>query len=269
MNQYAWYLNALLALCCALALSACAAAPESKPGGGGTERLAVPLRVGISTNYPPLAFKEKGVIKGVEVDLSNRLAERIGRQVTLVEKPFDQLIPALLDGEIDVIMAGMTVTDDRKEVVAFTQSYLDVGQMPLIRAEDIGRMANPLAIYAEGLRVGFESGTTGEQFVRANLSQAVPISFHGVEPAIAALRSGKIDMYIHDAPTIWRMGNDPSEQELMGLYRPLTNESLAWAVRKSEVKLRQELDDTLSALRASGELQAVINRWIPISVKIQ
>lgn len=256
-----------LILLAVLALAACATTPGSSTGPSGTS--GAPLRVGISTNYPPLAFKEGGVIQGVEVDLSERVAERTGRSVRLVEKPFDQLIPALLDGEVDVIMAGMTVTEERSRVVAFTQTYLEVGQMPLIRAADIGRMANPLAIYAAGLRVGFESGTTGEQFVRTNLTQAIPVAFRGVDPAISALRQGEIDMYIHDAPTIWQVGNDPSQSDLMGLYRPLTSESLAWALRPDDIELREELDDVLSELRANGELQAVINRWIPVSVKVQ
>lgn len=269
MRRFACYLDFPLLLCVALSVAGCAAVPSATSDAAGPDRTAVPLRVGISTNYPPLAFKEDGVIKGVEVDLSNRLSAQTDRRVILVERPFDQLIPGLLDGDVDVIMAGMTVTAEREALVSFTQSYLDVGQMPLIRAGDVGRMANPLAIYAEGLRVGFESGTTGERFVRENLTQATPVAFQGIEPALAALRGGEIDMYIHDAPTIWQVGNDPSEQDLMGLYRPLTSESLAWAVRKSDTALLQELDETLSALKASGELQAVINRWIPVSVKVQ
>ena len=76
-----------------------------------------PLRVGLATNYPPLAFEENGVVKGIEIDFAEQLSEESGTEVSILTMPWERLIPALRDGQIDIIMSGMSVTDARRKLV--------------------------------------------------------------------------------------------------------------------------------------------------------
>src|SRR5215470_1179537 len=95
--------GALVGLCLALLLGARGAADAKQ--GEGKSGVPANLRVGISPIYPPLAFKENNELKGVEVDLANKLGQTLGTKITFVELPWDQLIPAVNSGKIDVIMS--------------------------------------------------------------------------------------------------------------------------------------------------------------------
>lgn len=222
------------------------------------------LRVGIATIYPPLAFKKNGRIEGVEADFARQLGSALDVKVTLVELPWGELIPALLDKRIDVIMSGMSITEARSKLVTFTHPYLRVGQMALIRRSDYQRLRKTSAMNLPTSRVGFQTHTTGEQYVRRKLTQAQLKGFNSPEAGIAALRDGEIDFFVYDAPTIWRTTSGGKEPELMGRYTPLTEEYLAWAVRKDDESLRERLNAALLHWQQDGEAEHILDRWIPV-----
>jgi ABC-type amino acid transport substrate-binding protein len=224
------------------------------------------LRAGISTEYPPLAFKQKGRVAGIEADFAHRLPKELGTEVTIVEVPWNDLIPALLDHRIDVIMAGMSITRERRKRVAFTDPYMQVGQMAVIRKNDISRLHDPAAMDAKTSRVGYQKNTTGELFARENLKNAQLTGFESIDAGIAALRAEKIDFFVHDAPTVWRLtgGFGPQNADLMGLYRPLTVEYLAWAVRKEDEELRDSLNQVLERWGRDGFLESVLDKWLKV-----
>ena len=256
-------MDARLILIVALALHAHPGTAADKPATGAPGST---LRVGIATNYPPLAFKEDGQIKGVEVDFAALLEKDLKVKVTLVETPFQDLIPALRNGQIDVIMSGMSITDARKKLVSFTQPYFTVSQMALYRATDQRRFRNLAGLDAGTVRIGVVSGTTGEQYARKNHPHVQVKGFTSVDDGVAALRKGDIDIFVHDAPAIWRVtgGLDSPERELAGYYEPLTQEHLAWAVRKNESALRARLNTILGKWKANKQLEAVLDRWITV-----
>lgn len=242
----------------------CAAMSQS--GGGATRSMPSELRVGTATNYPPLAFKADGQMQGVEVDFAQKLTKELGIKVSVIETAWDQLIPALESGQIDVIMSGMSITEDRGRRVQFTVPYLNIGQMALIRRGDYERLRDRDAMQQPTSRVGFLSGTTAEAYARKELSQAQLVGYGTPEAGIAALRGELIDFYIQDAPTIWRItGNRSGEYaDLMGRYRPLTAEYLAWAVRKNDDALLERLNAVLLRWGQTNEINGVLDRWIPV-----
>lgn len=241
---------------------------------GGHRALAVdappPLRVGIAPNYPPLAFKEDGKLEGIEVDFASRLGPALGREVVLVETPWDDLGKALLeDKTIDLVMSGMSITEKRKEKVDFTDPYLNVGQMVLIRDADYTRLRNAKALDKASVRVGFISNTTSEHYVRQHLSHATLEGFPDTDAGVAALRNKQIDAFIADATAVWRItgGFLSKEAQLRGLYAPLTHEQLAWAVRKDDHKLRTQLNAVLKKWKHDGTLDDVLDDWITVKKK--
>jgi polar amino acid transport system substrate-binding protein len=225
-----------------------------------------PLRVGIAGIYPPLAFKDTGQLTGIEVELARKMGADLGVQVALVELPWEQLIPALEDGRIDVIMSGMSITEERSRRVHFTIPYLDVGQMALIRRADRDRLNDRNRMNEPSSRVGFLSGTTSEGYSRKNLPRAQLTGFDSTDAGVAALRARKIDFWVQDAPAIWRItGNLQAQNEdLVSPYRMLTDEYLAWGVRKSDNELRERLNVALLQWQQTGQLDGVLDSWITI-----
>jgi ABC-type amino acid transport substrate-binding protein len=224
------------------------------------------IRAGVSPDYPPVAFQQDGEVRGIEADLAFRLEADFGVEVEFVPMKFDELIPALEAGKIDVIMSGMSITIDRRARVDFTDSYKEVGQMALIRKKDRARLSNPAAMKAEGVRVGVQRETTGELYARGKLEKASIKTFESADRGIAALRKGEVDYFIHDAPTIWHTVGRPRHEDpdLTGLYRLLTEEHLAWAVKKDNGELRGFLNAALAHWKQTGEIDSIVDRWITV-----
>ena len=227
------------------------------------------LRVGVSADYPPLVFERDGQIVGIEADNALAVGEIIGRKVSLRNMPFDKLVPALLAGEIDVIMSGLSVTAKRSEQLIFTDSYMVVGQMAILHRDKIANFAQPWAVYRPGVRVGVEPGTTGAAYAERELKEAQVKFYQDSSAAFAALRGDQIDLYIHDAPTSWQLATTRENADLISLYSPMTEEMLAWAVRPGEDVLAGELNRALAVMKANGTLQYILNRWIPVRVEVR
>ena len=226
------------------------------------------LRAGVSADYPPLIFERDGQFVGIEADNALAVGEIIGRKVSLVNMPFDKLMPALLAGEIDVIMSGFSVTAKRSEQVIFTDSYMVVGQMAILHRDKIASFAQPWAVYREGVRIGVEPGTTGAAYAERELKDAEIKFYQDSSAAFAALRGDQIDLYIHDAPTSWQLATTRENADLISLYSPMTEEMLAWAVRPGDDVLAGELNRALAVMKSNGTLQYILNRWIPVRVEV-
>jgi len=224
------------------------------------------LRVGTTGTYPPFTFKKDGELQGIEIDFARALAKELGRKLELVEVPLPDLIGEANAGRIDVIMSGFSVTKERSERIAFTKPYLQVGQMALVRDKDALRFRDRASIDADEVRVGVERETTGSKFAREQLRKAETVEFASKEDAIAALRAGDVDVFIHDAPFVWRITGSPQnpDEQLTGVYTPLTDEHLAWAVRKGDPQLLARLDDILVAWKNDGKIDTALDAWIKV-----
>lgn len=226
------------------------------------------LRVGLSPDYQPLAYKEQGQLTGIDVAAAEVLGQKLNREIKFVEKDFNTLIPALQAGEIDIIMSGMSITPERSEKVSFSKPYLSAGQMAIIRFADAGRFAFKGAIFRPGARVAVQKHTTGEDFAANRLKDATITHCNSSDEAFALLKSGKVDFFLHDAATSWSLATDKSKQDFMSLNTELTDEQLGWAVKKDNTALLQSINQQLVSMQKTGMLRAIINKWIPVTVEI-
>ncbi len=256
-------------LIAAIWLTGCAAPVEEDSKGVESALSKSVLRVGLTANYPPLIDKVDGNLVGIEIDLANEVGKDLNKRIEFVEMPWKQLIPALAGGDIDVIMSGMSITADRKQKISFTGSYLRIGQMAITRVDEVQNFGNLTALLNAPITVGFESGTTGESFVKTNMRNARPQPLASIDAGVAALRSRGIDAFIHDAPTAWRIGSDPAYKDLIGLYWPLTDERLGWGVRITDQALRTALSGQIAAMEKDGRLDRVTRKWIKVRIRVR
>jgi ABC-type amino acid transport substrate-binding protein len=220
------------------------------------------LRVGVSPNSPPMIFKSGKNIAGVEADCALALGRALGREVQFVEVPWPDLIDALNEGRIDIIMSSMSMTRPRLFRVAFSDPYLRVGQMALVRADE-KYLIGPFAASLNKRTVGVKKGTTGDLLMQQEFPTVKRKFYTSGEDAAKALKKGKIDLFINDSTMIWYLGGIYESEGLVVSPQALTEEVLAWAVNRSDVELLASVNGFLKNARASGELDRVLHRWIP------
>jgi len=227
------------------------------------------LRAGVSAGGAPMAYFEQGVLRGLEVELDRALADALGRELRLQEMPQPRLIDALRGGRIDLVLSGLPDTDLAALGLAASSPLLETGQMALIRAAEVDRFARPVDLITTKARVGYQHGTAGARFVQAQLPWAERMPYPDAASGIAALRNGEIDVFVHDATTIWAVAADADEHELIGIFQALTDERLAWVVRSEDELLRRNIDFVIRSWRRSGKLSALINSWIRVQVEVE
>lgn len=227
------------------------------------------LIVGLNPEYKPLVYKQEGKLTGIEPAMAQEVGKLLKQKVVFKEYVWSELIPALENGDIDVIMSGMSVTPERAQRIRFTQPHLEIGQMAIIRTSAIGRLSQPRSIFQAGMRIGVELGTTGEQYVKDYTLEAEIKPYQNPDEGLAALNDNEIDYFVHDAPTSWNLAQDSDWPDLMALYTPLTKEAIAWAVNKNNTALQDKLNGALSTLKASGRLNQIQYHWIPVKIEIE
>ena len=221
------------------------------------------LRVGITPNYPPVIFKLNNKITGMERDFAFLLGDALDRDVAFVELPFTELINALMQGKIDIVMSGMSVTQARQVRISFTDPYLKIGQVAMMRVQDSSKYNSLTSIRECNGAVGVVKGTTGEAYVRANFPKAGPIiTVEGVREAAGLLNNRRIDLFVYDAPAIvWLVSEN--ETTLKGFWEPLNDESLAWAVNRDDQALLTAVNTALAHWKNAGTVSQLVKKWLP------
>jgi len=222
-----------------------------------------PLKVGVTPIFPPMIYKENGKLAGVEVDFAMAVGEALGRPVKFVELGWEDQIPALMDGRTDIIMSDMSMTVARQLRVAFARPYLTIGQIALVRREDAYRYTLGFPVPPPGT-VGVLKATTGDFLVQQELPSSKRKQYTSDEEAATALKKKRIDLFICDAPTVWWLAGLHEADGLAAVPIQLTQEQLAWGVRRSDADLLNAVNAALDKLQSSGRAKEIIKRWIPL-----
>jgi polar amino acid transport system substrate-binding protein len=220
------------------------------------------LRVGVSPDAAPIAFMRDGRVVGVEPDLAQALSDQSRRPLALIPMEFNSLIPALLDGRIDAIMSGMSVTPAREVRVAFADPYMQGGLLPGSRRSDASKYPNRQSILSTGGNVGVRMGSTAESWAQANLPYANVATYPSIGDAARELSQGRLDLILSDAPQVaWAVSEHAGTLQVLRVL--LTQENIAWAFRREDTRLRDAANVALANMRQDGRLHAILQRWIP------
>lgn len=222
------------------------------------------LRVGVSPNSQPVVFKQGGEIAGIEADFARLLGKELGRKVVFVEVPWDKQIEDLEKNKTDIIMSGMTITGARTIRIDFTKPYMQSGLTGLFRRDAYdpsGLLAS--TIINQNKKVGAVKGTTGEMFVLQRFPRSEKKNYSTASAAVSALKNGKIDMLIYDAPMVWWL-SAMNEIDLVAFPDVLNVEPMAWGLRKSDSELRDKINALLNQWEKDGTSRKVLLKWIPM-----
>lgn len=255
---WAWSILAgLLALCLAVA-------PAPAQAGPVLARVlaAGELRVGLEPSSPPMEARDKkGEPVGFDVDLARLVAEALGVRLHLESMPFPDLLPALRDGRVDLVISGLTMTTERNREVAFVGPYLVAGQTLLLRKGLPGRVRGPADLNRSDYTLAATRATTGAEAARRLMPQARLLTAESEMEAFNLLRAGKADALVSDLPLNAYFAFRYPEAGLVHLDSPFTFEPLGIALAQGDPDLANFLANLLLLLRGNGELDRLGQKW--------
>ncbi|CDI01622.1 putative Amino acid ABC transporter,periplasmic amino acid-binding protein [Candidatus Competibacter denitrificans Run_A_D11] len=220
------------------------------------------LKVCTESKYMPFAMLDKqNQIIGFDADMAGLIAKELGVQLQLSDTPWADIITALLDGKCEIIMGGMTITDERRKKIDFSDSYISIGQTVLIRKELSDKIKSYRDLNDSKYKVASKAETTGEAAVKQNIPNATYSSFKAEQDGVAALIEGKIDAFVYDSPSnavaIARQGSE----KLVFLDQPFTLERLGWGVRKGDAAFVEWLNGFVKKINKDGIKYKLYQKW--------
>lgn len=222
-----------------------AAATESK----GT------LVMATNAEFPPYEFHDGGEIVGIDVEIARAIATEMGMDFEIEDIAFDSIIPEVTSGKADFGAAGMTVTEDRKQSVDFSDPYATATQVVIVKDGSEIASVDDLA----GKTIGVQLGTTGDIYAEDVDDVTLERYNKGFE-AVQALSQDKIDAVIIDG--------EPAKvfvaenEGLKILDEAFTTEEYAICVKKGNTELLEGINSAIAKLKESGELQAIVDKYI-------
>ncbi|MBQ7023970.1 MAG: ABC transporter substrate-binding protein/permease [Akkermansia sp.] len=208
--------------------------------------------VAMEATFPPYEFYKGDEIVGIDVDILNEIGHRKGVRFKLEDMAFDSIITAVQTGKVDLVVSGLTVTEDRKRMVDFTRPYSGAKQVVIAPKNAPEYTREQLAT----IRVGVQHGSSGDMYVTDNICE--PERFTNGALAVSAMNAGKLDAVVLD--------NAPAENHVAGspdlTIQPhaLVEEEYAMALRKGNTQLLNMLNAALNEMEADGTLKAIIDR---------
>jgi ABC-type amino acid transport substrate-binding protein len=248
-------------LCGFCLITAVVLLPACRTTMTGSSPKPTDLIVGVCPDYPPLMFRQNDRILGAEVDLASQLGNKLGRKVRFIEIRWEDQIDSLLQGRIDIIMSGMTITDARRVRIAFSDPYLQLGIMPLVRTRDVNKYASFGNIFGGDARIGVKKDSTADVFANRNCRSS-SITYVLPTDAYFFLVNRRIDVYLHDGPGVLWLAAE-HEADLQAIRNPLTKDEIAWGLRKDDTELLDSVNRILAGWKKDGTLQGILDKWLP------
>lgn len=229
--------------------------------GGGSQQAAKEqkvLRVGTEPTFAPFEFQEKDSkeFAGFDMDLARALGKKMGRKVEIQNMGFDALVPALNSGNIDMVAAGMSITDERKKAVAFSDPYYTSGLIIVVTKDnnDIKTLKD-----LEGKKIAVQIGTTGAAKA-GTVPGAKVTSFNTNAEVFLELENKGVDAVIIDKPVAaYYMTKEGKEKDKM-VGETMDAESYGFAFKKDS-KLAAEVNKALGELKQDGEYDKIYTKW--------
>lgn len=220
------------------------------------------LRVGMEPGYMPFELtNKKGEIIGFDVDMAKRMAKAMEVELELVSTAWDGIIPALLTDKFDIIMSGMTLTQQRNMSINFAQPYIIIGQSALVAKKHEGTIGYYKDLNDPKYTVGSKLGTTGEQATKRLIGNANYISYETEQEGVMELLNGKIDAFIYDLPFNAIANAEKGGGKIYHLNEPFTYEPLAWAVKKGDPDFLNWLNNFMFQIKNDGTYERIFKKW--------
>jgi polar amino acid transport system substrate-binding protein len=221
------------------------------------------LRVGFESGYVPFEMTDKkGNFIGFDMDFGRRLAKAMGVKFVPINTAWDGIIPALMTDKFDIIMGGMTITQERNLKILFADPYIVVGQSILLNKKHEGKVLSYKDLNDPKFILTSRMGTTGEQAIKKYIPKATYKAFESEAEAGLEVINGKADALVYDLPFCGFLYGSQGKGKTVFLNQPFTYEPLAWAINKGDPDFLNYLNNFLRQSKGDGFYEKVYNKWI-------
>ena len=218
-----------------------------------------PGKLIMSTNaaFPPYEMTtDSGEFEGIDIETAQAIADKLGLELQIDDMDFDAALLAVQQGQADMVMAGVTVTDERQNVMDFTDSYATGIQSIIVKEDSDIASVDDLA----GKKIGTQRGTTGYLYCSDDFGDENVVAYDNGLTAVQMLNNGQVDCVVIDnAPAKEFIAANPGLKLLDTAY---VEESYAIGVGKGNTELKDAINTALEELKADGTLQAIVDKYI-------
>lgn len=232
----------------------------SKTAAGGVEVVkAGRLTTCTHLPYPPFQSEIDGKVQGFDVALVDLVADDLGVKQAIVDQPFENFKTggSLNAGQCDLAAAGMTITEERKKNVDFSDPYFEATQAVLVdKKSGISSFAD-----LKGKKVGAQAQTTGEDYAKGKGLD--PVSFESSDAVINGLRTGQVEAVVIDYPVVQGWLKDKANADAFEVAEQInTGEQYGFTVKKGNTKLREAINKAIKDAKADGTYKKLYEQWI-------
>ena len=218
-----------------------------------------PGKLIMSTNaaFPPYEMTtDSGEFEGIDIETAQAIADKLGLELQIDDMDFDAALLAVQQGKSDMVMAGVTVTDERQNVMDFTDSYATGIQSIIVKEDSDIVSVDDLA----GKKIGTQRGTTGYLYCSDDFGDENVVAYDDGLTAVQMLNNGQVDCVVIDnAPAKEFIAANPGLKLLDTAY---VEEDYAIGVGKGNTELKDAINTALEELKADGTLQAIVDKYI-------
>ena len=228
------------------------------------------IKIGTEGAYPPFNnLNSAGELEGFDIDIARALCDEMGVECEFVTQDWDGIIPALQAGNYDAIIASMSITDERKEQVDFTNKYYNTPPAIAVPKDSDIADATPEAL--AGKTIGAQGSTTHSNYAEQKLSDSEVRTYPTADEYKLDIQSGRVDAVIDDVVVLseWLESDDGSCCKLLGTLTPdpqINGEGAGIAIRKGEDELREMLNSAIAAIRENGKYEEIQSKYFDFDV---
>ncbi len=241
-------------------MTGCSGKESSSEAGGDSQEQEV-LTVAMELAYPPFETKdEQGNPSGVSVDFMKDFGEYIGKEIRIENISFDGLIPSLQTGKADMVMSSMTITEERKETVDFSEPYANALLAVLTNKDS--QITSVDDLNQEGKKVAVKTGSTGYLYAQEHLKNAEIIALQDESACVMEVSQGKADGFIYDQLTIYRNWQNNLDTT-NAVFIPFQDvEPWGIAVKKGNTELLDQLNEFIETYREDGGFEELTEKYL-------
>lgn len=230
------------------------------------------VRIGTEGAYAPFNFKDAdGNLKGFEIDLGKALCEKMKVECTFVAQDWDGIIPALVAGKYDVIMASMSITDERKQVIDFTDRYYNTPSIIVAAKETDVKIDFKNVDSVKGKIFGVQTSTNNANYLQKYFGTVADIKLYDTQDNVNAdLVAGRVDLVMADKIALDSFlksdqGKD-FEVKATAPYDPVLGDGIGGGIRKGDTALKDKLNAAVKALRDNGTYSTIAKKYFDFDI---